>query len=188
MIFVYDLETTGVMHWRNSIHQLAYRIIDPKTGKSALTREINMQPHPQATIVPEALAVSGRTEDDLKGFTPFRDAYKQVIKDLDGFIDRFDPSEKMHLMGYNNRSFDDQFFRAFFKQNGDNYFGSWFWSDSLDVMVLASAYLMDIRADMDNFKLSTVAQTLDIEIDEEKLHDATYDLDLTWQIYEIVTS
>lgn len=36
---------------------------------------------------------------------------------------------------------------------------------------------------MENFKLMTVARTMGIEIDENKLHDATYDIELTRDIF-----
>ena len=93
----------------------------------------------------------------------------------------------MYLVGYNNASFDNQFFRAFFTQNRDNYFGSWFWADTLDVMVLASNFLRDRRHEMENFQLKTVAKFLGVEVDETKLHDAEYDIYLTIEIFKIVT-
>jgi DNA polymerase-3 subunit epsilon len=73
-------------------------------------------------------------------------------------------------------------------QNGDNYFGSWFWSNTLDVMVLATAFLATRRPDMENFKLSTVAKTLGIEVKDDSLHNAMYDIDLTKAIFNIVTN
>jgi DNA polymerase-3 subunit epsilon len=71
-------------------------------------------------------------------------------------------------------------------QNGDEYFGSWFWSNSVDVMVLASNYLLDRREEMENFKLSTVAKFLNIAVEDDALHDAQYDIELTKLIYDIV--
>lgn len=44
-------------------------------------------------------------------------------------------------------------------------------------------FLMGVRNDMENFKLMTVARTMGIEIDENKLHDATYDIELTRDIF-----
>lgn len=75
---------------------------------------------------------------------------------------------------------------GFFLQNGDNYFGSWFWSNSVDVMVLASQYLLAERPLMPNFKLSTVAAQLGVSVSEDKLHDALYDVDLTRDAYHIM--
>ena len=67
------------------------------------------------------------------------------------------------------------------------YFGSWFWANSIDVMVLASAYLATRRPDMENFKLSTVARTLGVDVQSESLHDAMYDIELTKAVFDIVT-
>lgn len=87
---------------------------------------------------------------------------------------------------HNNASFDNQFLRAWFLQNGDKYFGSWFWSNCLDIMVLATPYLAEKRSQMENFKQGTVAKTLGIEVDDTKLHDAMYDINVCMAIYNIV--
>ena len=99
------------------------------------------------------------------------------------FLKSFDKKDKFHLVGYNNASFDNPFFRAFFVQNSDVYFGSWFWSDSIDCMVLASNKLRSKRSELVDFKQSTVAKYLGIEIDESKLHDAEYDIKICIQIF-----
>lgn len=180
----FDLETTGVKFWKNSIHQLSGIIeIDGKTEK---TFNIKMQPYPDAIIEDEALAIGGITREDLKSYIPFGNAYREFVKEITPFVDKFDKKDKFHLIGYNNASFDNQFLRAFFVQNKDNYFGSWFWSDSIDVMVLASNYLKDKRSELENFKLATVAKFLGIEVDERQTHDALYDIQLTKSIHEIV--
>ena len=106
---------------------------------------------------------------------------------LSKYVDKFDKKDKFFLVGYNNASFDNSFFRAFFVQNNDNYFGSWFWSNSLDAMVLASNFLINERNNMIDFKQSTVAKYLGIEVDETKLHDAEYDVNLMIQIFKKVT-
>ena len=81
---------------------------------------------------------------------------------------------------------DKQFLRGFFLQNNDQYFGSWFWSNSIDVMVLASNKLVERRAEMENFKLSTVAKFLGVNVDDAALHNALYDINLTKAIYNLV--
>ena len=54
-------------------------------------------------------------------------------------------------------------------------------------MVLATPYLAEKRPDMENFKLATVAKALGIEVSEDNLHDASYDIALTKGIFQIVT-
>ena len=68
-------------------------------------------------------------------------------------------------------------------QNNDKYFGSWFWADSIDCLVLASYKFRKERGRLENFKQMTVAKYLGIEIDEEKLHDAEYDINICIDIF-----
>lgn len=185
-LLTFDLETTGVKFWKNSIHQLSGMVVID--GEIKDTFNIKMQPYPDAVIEDEALAIAGITREDLKTYMAFGTAYREFIKVITPHVDKFDKKDKFHLVGYNNASFDNQFLRAFFVQNKDNYFGSWFWSDTIDVMVLASEFLKDRRSEMENFKLSTVAKFLGIEVDEAKTHDALYDIELTMAIYAKVTS
>ena len=184
-LFYYDLETTGVQYWKNGIHQISGAIeID---GEVKETFNFHVQPHPKATIEQAALDIAGVTEEQVKAYTPMREVYSNLIQMMSKYVDRYNKADKFHLVGYNNASFDNQFFRAFFTQNADNYFGSWFWSDSHDVMVLASKHLAAQRTLMPNFKLMTVAKQVGIEVDESKLHDALYDIELTREVYKIVT-
>lgn len=192
-LFFYDLETTGVKHWKNGIHQISGRIVIDGEIKEEF--DIKTQPNPLCTIESDALEIAGVTIEDLESYIPFNEAYYKVIAIVSKYVDKYKKTDKFHLVGYNNSSFDNHFFRAFFVQNAKtpqeikfgNYFGSWFWSDSVDVMVLASNFLMKEREKMIDFKLKTVAQYLGIEVEEEKLHDALYDIHLTHEIYKKIS-
>ena len=54
-------------------------------------------------------------------------------------------------------------------------------------MVLATPYLAAQRSEMENFKQGTVAKALGIQIDDSKLHDALYDIQVCKAIYNIVS-
>jgi len=180
-----DLETTGVFVQKNGIHQIAGCIeIDDKVVENF---NFKVRPNPKAIINPDALAVSNVTEEQVLAYPEMGIVYNQFLAMLSKYCDRYNAKDKMWLVGYNNRSFDDIFLRAWFEQNGDSYFGSWFWSDSLDVMILASQYLIQRRRSMSSFKLKGVAKELGIIVDETKLHDASYDIYLTREIYRVVT-
>jgi len=184
-LLFFDLETTGVNPAKNGIHQISGEIIIDGISKEKF--DFKVQPNPKCIIEPEALAVSGVTKEQVLAYPPMIEVYVKFTQVLSKYVDKFNKADKFFLVGYNNASFDNQFLRGFFLQNGDNYFGSWFWSNSLDVMVLASQYLLDRREEMENFKLATVAKEVGINIDELKLHDASIDIELTKQIYDIVT-
>jgi DNA polymerase III subunit epsilon len=180
-IFLYDLETTGLNAWQCAIHEIAYRIIEDE--KIIAEEVIYLKPYKGATVVDAALAVGKVTKEGIETYPEYSEGYQKLIKVLDKNINKFDKSDKLHLMGYNNISFDNGFLREFFKHHGNNYFGSYFWSDSIDVMSLASDALRLERRNLKDFKLSTVADYLKIKVDHDSLHTASYDLDLTYQIY-----
>lgn len=183
-LLFFDLETTGVNPGKNGIHQISGMIeID---GIEQERFNFHVQPNPKAVIEEQALSVAGVTREQVMAYPTMREVYNQFVEMLGKYVDKYDKQDKFFLVGYNNASFDNQFLRGFFLQNGDNYFGSWFWSNTLDVMVLASAYLVTRRPDMENFKLSTVAKTLGIEVKDDSLHNAMYDIELTRAVYDIV--
>ncbi len=183
-LFFYDLETTGTNPGRNGIHQISGSIVID--GKHIQDFDFHVQPNPKAVIEDAALQVAGVTREQVLAYPPMQQVYQEFVAMLGKYVDKYDKKDKFFLVGYNNAAFDNQFLRGFFLQNGDQYFGSWFWSNSIDVMVLASAYLADRRADMENFKLSTVAKFLGVSVSDDSLHNALYDIELTRAIYDIV--
>lgn len=181
-LFYYDLETTGLNHWEHGIHQISGLIeID---GKLVDKINLHVQPYDKAKIDDKSLEMNGVTRKGLKDYYPFKDGYKILTYTLSKYVNKFDPKDKFHLVGYNNGGFDNAFFRAFFVQNGDKYFNSWFWIDYLDVMVLASNMFKEERHKFTDFKLSTVCKRLGIKFENDKLHDALYDIGLTREIYK----
>lgn len=181
----FDLETTGTNPGKHGIHQISGQIVIDGAVKESF--DFHVQPNPRAMIEDEALKVGGVTREQILAYPPMQQVYQEFVAMLGKYVDKFNKKDKFFLVGYNNAAFDNQFLRGFFLQNGDVYFGSWFWSNSIDVMVLASAYLATRRPEMENFKLSTVAKTLGIVVNDDSLHDAMYDIELTKAVFDIVT-
>lgn len=185
MIF-YDLETTGLKADRHGIHQLSGCV----EINGEVVEEFNLRMHPREGVEydPAALLVGGRTQAQIEAEKPQDVVFKDFKRMLEKYVDKYNTKDKIWLAGYNNRGFDDIFLRRWFEDNGDKYFGSWFWPDTIDILVLAADYLKGHRRRMmPNFKLRSVAAALGLWVDEERLHDAQYDIDLTRQIYQIVS-
>lgn len=184
-LFFYDLETTGTKFWRNSIHQISGAIVID--GQVMESFNFHVRPYPNCEIEQNALDVAGVTKELIMAYPSMTEVYTQFIGMLGKYVNKFDKRDKFTLVGYNNSSFDNPFFRAWFVQNGDQYFGSWFWSDSIDVMVLACHHLLADRPRMLNFKQGTVAKFLGVPVSEEELHDALYDIRVCMAIFQHVT-
>lgn len=180
-ILFFDLETTGLLPGKHGIHQISGEIVID--GVSKETFDFKVKPNPKAEIVQEALDVAGVTKEQILAYPEMSVVFNQFIKMLEKYVSRYDKKDKFFLAGFNNANFDNNFLRGWFLQNNDKYFGSWFWSNTIDVMVLATPYLAVVRSDMENFKLATVASQLGIEVKQGELHDASYDIYLTKSIY-----
>ena len=181
-LLFYDLETTGIKYWRNGIHQISGEIVI--NGESKEKFNFNVCPNFGCEVDEEALKVCNVTREQIFSYPDMQDVYRDFTNMLSKYVDKFDKNDKFFLVGYNNASFDNSFLKAFFVQNGDKFFYSWFWVNSIDVMVLATQHLMHERHNMKDFKQETVARALNIELDSSKLHDASYDIWLTKEIYK----
>lgn len=177
----YDLETTGLDYRENAIHQISGCVeID---GEVKEYFNIKIKPFEGAVITPEALTTCNLTEDIINNYQAPEEGFKQFVGILNKYVDKYNKKDKFFLVGYNNNSFDNNFLRAFYERYGDKYFYSYFWVNSIDVMVLATQHLIEKRHLMMNFKLMTVARELGLQVIDEKLHDAEYDIDLTRKVY-----
>lgn len=185
--FFFDLETTGLDHTVNAIHQLSGCIEIDDT----VVEEFNfkMRPWDGAIIEPKALETCNVDLETIMAYEPEEEVFKKFMAMVQRYVKKFDKKDKMYMIGFNNAAFDNRWLRRWYEMNmRDDYFNSFFWGNTLDVMVLASEYLLEKRVGMENFKLMNVARACGIEIDESKLHDAQYDIELTRNVYRIVTN
>lgn len=180
-ILFYDLETTGVRYWRDGIHQIA-GILDID-GQVVDTFDYKVRPYPAAEISDDALKVAGVTRDQVLQYKPMEETYPDLNRRINLHVSRFDKKDKVYLVGYNNAAFDNAFFRAWYKQSGDEYFGAYFWENPTDVYSLVSFIIMRERPNLPNSKLKTLCRYFGIEVDESRLHDALYDISLTRELY-----
>ncbi|MBO5903701.1 MAG: 3'-5' exonuclease [Tidjanibacter sp.] len=102
-IVFFDLETTGVDVTNDRIVEIAVVKVDPNGDKDVKVRRIN----PGMPIPPEATAVHGITDEDVKDAPRF----EQIARSLYAFIDGCD------LGGFNSNKFDvpmlaEEFLRA----------------------------------------------------------------------------
>ncbi len=182
----YDLETTGLDQHKCAVHQLA--CIVEINGKIKGADNLKIRPFEGAEITQKALDTCNVTLAEVKGNQLSQaEGLARFKRLLQTYVDPYDKKDKFHLVGFNNRHFDDEFLREMFLREGDKYFGSWFWADTLDALVLASQYLLDRRERMANFQQVTVGKELGLEASEKEAHDAKYDVMLCRDIYNIVT-
>ncbi len=179
-----DVETTGIPCPESGLIQLSGIIeID---GELRETFDFRMKPFPGDLVSDEALTVNRVTRDELANYPEPESAFTAFVKLLGRYVDPFDRSDKFHLVAY-NASFDLQHLRSWFIKNGNEFFGSFFWHPSVDVMGLAVAALIHRRATMKDFKLATVAEAMGLHVDGGQVHDAAYDVELSRRLFLRIT-
>ena len=180
-----DTETTGLDAKRHGIIQLA--AIMEIDGEEVSTFSEKMCPASSCAADPSALEISGNTIEMIKAYRSEAEVYRDFVAWLGQHVSKFDKFDKAFFCGYKS-PFDIEFVRALFSRNCDNYFGSWLWSGSVDVMGAALWSLRDRRHDLPNFKLGTVADFVlgdrakDLSA-ETGLHDALTDIRVTYEIH-----
>jgi len=174
-----DVETTGLSPHKNFVHQIAIMIVIDGEIKEKI--DFKVKP-PRGTIInSKALEIGGITKADLETYPEHTEVYKAFVATLGKYVDKFDKKDKFTMHGYNVH-FDVGFMRAFFTANGDNYYGSWIWSNNIDVMVVAGKHLKEERHLMANFKLGTVYEYMRLTGITE-WHDGMADIQATREIY-----
>lgn len=182
----FDLETTGFGSEKCAIIQLGAIIVDVDNELNMRPIDginLKMKPNPGQMLDQRSLEITGYTIDQISTFQSQEDAFEKFIKFLDKHVDKFNKVDKFKLCGYNSLHFDIDFLRQWFLINGNKFYGAYFWSDSIDVLSEASRYLTNYRPAMLNFKLGTVAKVMDIETNENELHDGLYDVKITYKIF-----
>lgn len=182
-----DVETTGLDPISCAIWQLSGIIeID---GVIEEKFNILMRPNMDQNINLGALEATKASLDKIvKGDLSQFEGYNLFISILDKYINKYDKTDKFFMVGYNNHSFDSAFVRQFMKMHDNPYYGSYFWHPGIDVMLIAAYAALKQRSNLPDFKLLTVAKSLGIEVIEEKAHDATYDIEVTRDMFKLIQS
>ena len=182
-IFI-DVETTGLSSWKNSIVELSGIIeIDEERREDF---QIFIKPNKEEKLDQKVLSILGQTPTQLveRGMDE-KIAFINFKKILEKYVDKYKKEDKFFFYAYNS-PFDNEFVRRLFKKQGDNFFGSYFWSPDICIMRLAHDHLLDRRGSMLNFKQVETAKALGIEVEEDRLHEAMYDIELSILIYKAI--
>lgn len=176
-IFWFDVETSGLDCHKHAMIELAFMIEQDRNIIE--TGHYLIAPHAHCSIDGAALRIHGRTEEEIYAFLNPELAFAQLTKQLQKHVNPYNKFDKLVQAGY-NVGFDDGFLRAFWRNCGDRYYGSWFFSARIDVMSFVAARHAESPFPVSNFKLETLCKHFEIQIDA---HQAMSDIEATRQLY-----
>lgn len=175
IIFI-DTETGGVNSEKAALIQLSGIIrIDKKDVEKF---NFYIKPFENSEVNEKALEVQGRTLEELKTdkYVEEKEVYKQFIKLLDKYIDKYDKTDKFIVAGYNVR-FDVDVLKAFFQRHGNNFLFSYLDSSMLDPLYsIRLLQIAEVLPVLENNKLETWCKHFGIEL---KAHDSLEDIEAT---------
>lgn len=175
IIFI-DTETGGVNPEKAALIQLSGIIrIDKKDVEKF---NFYIKPFENSEVTEKALEVQGRTLEELKTdkYVEEKEVYKQFIKLLDKYVDKYDRTDKFVVAGYNVR-FDVDILKAFFQRHGNNFLFSYLDSSMLDPLYsIRLLQIAEILPVLENNKLETWCKHFGIEL---KAHDSLEDIEAT---------
>jgi DNA polymerase III subunit epsilon len=181
-VLYFDTETTGLKHWENEIVQLAG--IVEVDGEVKEKFNIYLRPDKLDKIEQEALDIQGKTKEEILAYPDRRSGFNEFLALLDRHIDKYNKLDKFIVAGQNIR-FDMGFVRAFFKNMGHSYFGSYFGGEELDSRLLYIALMLASRVDkLTKMRLTNICSALGVDL--ENAHDAMADIQATYDILQIM--
>lgn len=168
-----DIESTGTAYQCHGIIQIAaIAVID---GKVKGVFNEHLRPFKADYIDPIALEMQNLTEEEVRKRPAPKKVYRNFVKFLEGFVDKYDKEDKFTCFGY-KIDFDIDFLSEFFKKNDDEYFGSY--QNYRPVCTLALVRRLNQLGDcliteLPDLKLETVTEAFKIK--HENPHDALSD-------------
>ena len=169
-----DLETTGLDTQISSPIQLAYEVRN-HLGDLKEKRAFYIQPEKE--ILPNYMSPTGITYDALYNAVKPRDAVDQYH----ALVWRHQPCT---LLGFNIINFDLPILQNWLTRNKSGNFKFPPIQQVIDVMFLAQQFLKMKKWP----KLIYAAKALEIPVEEERFHEAGYDVAITWEIYSRINS
>lgn len=111
-------------------------------------------------------------------------AHTDLARIFRNYVDPFDTADKFTVYAY-GVLFDMGVLRRWFEGNNDKYFGSWFWTPGVCIMSQAAEFLKEDRYKMENFKLRSVCEFLELDAVKE-WHNARQDIAAAYELKNVI--
>ncbi|MGL5964006.1 MAG: 3'-5' exonuclease [Fusobacteriaceae bacterium] len=172
-----DTETTGLSEDAAPIQISGIIEI---SGEIKEEFNIYLSPFEGAVIENSALEVHGLSLEEINAFQESSEGYKEFIKIMDKYVNRYDKNDKFIVAGY-NVEFDIKKLRRLAKAHDDKFIGSYLGFKTVDPMNLILPFqVIGKLPQLENNKLVTWCEHFGIEL---KAHDSLEDIRATRELF-----
>ena len=180
-----DTETSGLDPKVNGIIEIAGILYINDQQRTTIDLQLNPKTYKRKIkIEKEALKINGYTKKKLKKLPNSVDQFDIFISFLDDLVNKFDKNDKIIIAGYNSR-FDTDFLREWFKDNNNDFYGSYFYNYDNDVFAFVKKlWAQEKIVGLQNLKLPTLANYFNIPLEA---HIAMEDIRATIELDRVLT-
>ncbi len=176
-----DLETTDINYYTAGIIQIGVQVVID--NELIIEKEWNIQPRPEDVWTQGAIDAHHITPAIAQGFLKPAIGFRQIYYFMQKYVSCYDSRDKFFFHGY-NAAFDFILLSNWFTKFKSPFFGSFFFFPPMDVAVLAAHKLKTRRDHFTRFRLCDLAAYCGIELDDQRLHSALYDIQITREVYK----
>ena len=160
-----DTETTGTEWVKHGVIQIAGIVdIDGEVKKEF---NFKCRPFKGQLLDPKAMELHKLTREELATWPDPKEAYQELLKVLDGFVDRYSKEDKFYMVGQNTK-FDYDFMNKFFKLNQNFYFYGYVFYHLIDLIQMSCLFRVAGIVNVPNMKLETMAKYFGIPLEAHK--------------------
>lgn len=182
-IFYFDLETTGLEEDKCGITEIGVVVVIDGEVVDEFDAKINpytQKKDGEVLVTEEALEKTNKTIEELLTYENSEIVFKRLRAFVSKYVDKYDKYDKFIPAGYNSQ-FDIKFFKQWFLDHDEEWWGSFFTHKDLDVFGLVkhckAFRLIDYT---ENDKLETLCEYFNIPIEA---HKAVDDIHATRKLY-----
>lgn len=164
-ILFIDVLATGTNIQKCGIYGLGGILTEdtPTSLREVARFELRIHPFSKARIYDNSLWRSGTRRSDLIGYEDEKKALDKMLAIINREVDVKDPTDKIHLSGYNASAFDAPFIKEWFTRVENTDFRNYFHVQVFDIMSYSALALKWQRKKMPDFQLDTAAKYLGVE-------------------------
>lgn len=178
-IFI-DVETTGLDPAVCGIWEIGLLVEIDGVVQEEFTATMNPG---DVELHESAIEKSGVSAEYISKQDNHKEVFEEFVELLDDYIDRFDKNDKFLFYAYNSK-FDESFIRRWFERNNHKYYGSYFYSNSIDIMSLVGHVLASLRMKVPKFNLETICSVFNVNLSDS--HRAHADIGATYKLVKVL--